>query len=215
MKQPLSLAGIINPMTTTDVLASAGSAFADLVRHLPEDSWERPGLGEWDIRALVGHTSNALSTVLAYLDTPASAEDVQSPEQYYAALNTYMAASSGEIAERGRQAGQRLGDEPATAVADLLSEVLARLADEADPLVTTRAGGMRLSSYLPTRTFELVVHSLDIAAAANIPFAPPADALAETAALAARIACALGNGPQLLRAMTARASLPTGFSVLG
>ena len=27
------------------------------------DRWDRPGLGEWDVRALVGHTSRALLTV--------------------------------------------------------------------------------------------------------------------------------------------------------
>ena len=29
--------------------------------------WDRPGLGEWDLRALVGHTSRSLLTVESYL----------------------------------------------------------------------------------------------------------------------------------------------------
>ena len=29
------------------------------------DRWGRPGLGEWDVRALVGHTSRSLLTVEA------------------------------------------------------------------------------------------------------------------------------------------------------
>jgi hypothetical protein len=30
---------------------------------LVADRWDRPGLGEWDVRALVGRTSRALLTV--------------------------------------------------------------------------------------------------------------------------------------------------------
>ena len=51
---------------------------------------------------------------------------------------------------------------------------------------------MRLSSYLPTRTFELAVHGMDIAGAVGIDVAPPDDVLAEAAALAARIGVAAG-----------------------
>ena len=40
---------------------------------------------------------------------------------------------------------------------------------EDDPVISTIFGGMRLSDYLPTRTFELVVHGLDIARAAQLP----------------------------------------------
>jgi len=35
------------------------------------DRWDRPGLGEWDVRSLVGHTSRALLTVETYLARPA------------------------------------------------------------------------------------------------------------------------------------------------
>jgi hypothetical protein len=42
------------------------------------DRWNRPGLGEWDLRALVGHTSRSLLTVEAYLARPAAAVDVAS-----------------------------------------------------------------------------------------------------------------------------------------
>ena len=35
------------------------------------DRWDAPGLGEWDVRALVGHTSRSLLTVEAYLGQPA------------------------------------------------------------------------------------------------------------------------------------------------
>jgi hypothetical protein len=42
------------------------------------DRWDRPGLGEWDVRALVGHTSRSLITVELYLGRPADAVDIAS-----------------------------------------------------------------------------------------------------------------------------------------
>lgn len=74
--------------------------------------------------------------------------------------------------------------------------------------------GIRLHSYLPTRTFELAVHGLDIAAAADVPYEPPAEVLEQSALLAARIALALGDGTTVLRALTGRMALPNGYSVV-
>lgn len=54
---------------TATVFASAAAAFARLVRAVPETAWDGPGLGEWDLRALVGHTSRSLITVSDYLRT--------------------------------------------------------------------------------------------------------------------------------------------------
>ncbi|WP_457206920.1 hypothetical protein, partial [Nocardioides sp. P5_C9_2] len=34
------------------------------------DRWDHDGLGEWDVRALVGHTSRAFLTVETYLARP-------------------------------------------------------------------------------------------------------------------------------------------------
>jgi hypothetical protein len=68
-----------------DVFASAAHTFARLVQVLPTDSFARPGLGEWDLRALVGHTSRSLITVSTYLQTPASTADLTGPVEYYAA----------------------------------------------------------------------------------------------------------------------------------
>ena len=44
-----------------------GVAFAAQVDRIPADAWDGPGLGEWDLRALVGHASRSLVTVLTYL----------------------------------------------------------------------------------------------------------------------------------------------------
>ena len=45
---------------------------------LADGRWTEPGLGEWDVRSLVGHTSRALLTVETYLATPAEVVEVGS-----------------------------------------------------------------------------------------------------------------------------------------
>ena len=74
--------------------------------------------------------------------------------------------------------------------------------------------GIRLFTYLPTRTFELAVHGLDIAGAVGISFELPDDVLAEAVMLAGRIAAAAGHGETVLLALTGRTALPPSFSVV-
>ncbi|MBM0259661.1 hypothetical protein JNW89_26115, partial [Micromonospora sp. 4G55] len=47
------------------------------------DRWSRPGLGDWDVRALVGHTSRSLSTVEEYLARPADGVEVAAAGDYF------------------------------------------------------------------------------------------------------------------------------------
>lgn len=75
-------------------------------------------------------------------------------------------------------------------------------------------GGMRVAAYLPTRTFELCVHGLDIASAAGVPIDLPTAALEETCGLAVATAVRSGRGVDVLTAMTGRRDLPRGFSVV-
>ena len=98
---------------------SAATAFTDQVARIPPDRLTGRGLGDWDLRALVGHTSRSLVTVETYLDQPATDVDVPSAADYYLAIAAAGGASGPEIVERGRQAGLALGDDPAAFVADL------------------------------------------------------------------------------------------------
>lgn len=205
-------------MTATPdaVYTAAATAFAQLVRRIPDSAWSGPGLGEWDLRALVGHASRSLVTVIDYLKAPAEHEDIASAAAYYAhiraAADTFDPA---DILERGRKAGRELGDDPAATVDRLVQQALADVAAAGDPLITVIGGlGIRLSSYLPTRVFELAVHGLDIADATGIGFTPPPDVLEATTTLAAQVAVALGDGPLVLRALTGRVDLPPGYSTV-
>jgi uncharacterized protein (TIGR03083 family) len=193
----------------------AGATVAELVARIPGDAWDGPGLGVWDLRALVGHTARSLITVSTYLAQRASAVDVPTPEAYYVAVARAGGANTAAVAERGVAAGAALGDDPATAFRALLADAADALSrTDDDAVVPTAAGGMRVGAYLPTRTFELAVHGADIAAATGLTvrFAPTV--LAEAVTLAARVAVELDQGPTLLAALTGRASLPSGFSIV-
>lgn len=181
---------------------------------IPTTAWAGPGIGDWDLRSLVGHTARSLITVSSYLRTPTDREDVTGPAQYYALLRGY-AADSTDIIERGREAGRNLGADPAAKVSDLLRQVLTDLDGAGDALIAVIGGlGIRLSNYLPTRVFELTVHSLDIARAIGIDVTLPDQALREATVLAAQIAALTGQAAAVLPALTGRGALPAGFSVV-
>lgn len=200
----------------TTVFASAAKSFAELVRDIPAGAWDGPGLGEWDLRALVGHASRSLITVSTYLTTTADREDVATPAEYYVRVTpSALGIDHAEVAERGRKAGRDLGDDPVAAIDALVTRVLAELATAGDPLITVIGGmGIRLHTYLPTRTFELAVHGLDIARAAGVRHSLPAEVLAEALELATNTAALTGHGETLLLALTGREHLPPSFSVV-
>lgn len=180
---------------------------------LVDDRWHLPGLGEWDVRALVGHTSRSLLTVEAYLARPAAAVEVASAADYFRA--TSAAAAGPAVAARGHDAGAALGADPAAAVAEIARRVRPLLdARDGSELVTTIAGGMRLGDYLPTRTFELAVHTADLATALGLPLDVPATAAVQALRIVADLAVAGGRAGPLLLAATGRPGPTTGFSVL-
>jgi hypothetical protein len=126
-----------------------------------------------------------------------------------------LGLDSSAVVERGRQAGRDLGDDPAAAVDELVQRVLSELATAGDPLIQVIGGlGIRLHTYLPTRTFELAVHGLDIAGAVGLPHGLPAGVLEAATLLATQTAAATGYGETVLLALTGRGALPPSFSVV-
>jgi len=198
----------------TTFLAAADS-FVAQVSAIHVDRLSGPGLGEWDLRALVGHTSRSLVTVETYLAEPADEVLVPTAAHYYLAIADVTRAGGAAIVERGRQAGAVLGDDPAGFVRDLAGRVAAALPSyDDDHRLTTIAGGMPLGEYLRTRTFELVVHGLDIATATGTDPTLGEGPLVDAATLAAEVAVLGGRGADLLRATTGRGVLPEGFTVV-
>jgi uncharacterized protein (TIGR03083 family) len=177
------------------------------------DRWAEPGLGEWDVRALVGHTSRSLLTVEAYLARPAQTAEIPSAADYF--LATRAMAAGPAVAQRGRDAGDALGDDPASVVAEIAARVVPFVdAQDGGTLLTTIAGGMRLEDYLPTRTFELAVHTSDLARALDEPLDVPATSAVQALRLVTELAAGDGRAGPLLLAATGRTGLPPGWSVL-
>ena len=204
-------------MENTEVRAcylGAAQAFLELVGQIPEASWSNPGLGEWDVRGLTGHASRALTTVETYLAAPATDGPVAGPVAYF--LSVRGATSPDAIAQRGKETGEALGEDPAAAVRELVQRVTGLVRNTPDDaLVATPAGTMTLIDYLPTRTFELAVHGLDLARALGIP--TPASlqpAIAASLELAGGIGARLPSAGDLLLLLTGRSGLPAGLSVL-
>ncbi|MDQ6747979.1 MAG: maleylpyruvate isomerase N-terminal domain-containing protein [Candidatus Dormibacteraeota bacterium] len=171
-------------------------------------------MGAWSIRDLVGHTSRSLLTVEAYLARGAQSIEVPDAVAYFhAALGSTVDEAA--VTERGRQAGAALGDDPAGAVGEIAARVVPVVERSSDDAVVgTPWGGMRLLDYLPTRSFELSIHTLDLAATLNLPGALPEPAAALTWELIAQLARGAGAENQVLRALTGRTTLASEYSVL-
>ena len=189
--------------------------FVRTVAECDADHWDAPALGQWSVRDLVGHTSRALLTVENYLARPAAAVQVQSPAKYFQMIG---AANGDDVAvgQRGRDAGAALGADPARAVADIADRVTALVArSDGGEIAGTPVGGMRLVDYLPTRTFELTVHTADLALAIGSELDVPPTAGGQSLAIVAQLATDAGHAGPLLLAATGRGALSDGFTVLG
>jgi uncharacterized protein (TIGR03083 family) len=201
---------------------AAAFGFSGLVRSLGDEDWERPGLGTWDVRGLVGHTSRALSTIETYLGKEPSGPRLHGPVRYFLAMLSGVRDADerrrldASIAERGREAGAALGDDPGLASSQLVERIV-ELVDRTpdDTLLGTPAGTMTLGDYLPTRTFELTVHSLDLARSTGLEVSPALlPAVASSCALAGELAGHLPSAPDLLLLLCGRPGPPDRVSVL-
>ncbi len=193
----------------------AADFFVETVRRIPSDQWDAPALGVWSVRSLVGHAGRALLIVEQFSQATPTAIDIEDSVDYY--LRAFTGEGTNErIAERGRQTGEELGPDPARAVAELRDRVLGVVdALPDDHPLGTLIGGIRLIDYLPGRTTELVVHTLDLAAALGVEARPPRQALSDTLHLLADLALESGHGPSFALAATGRRLTRDRFSVIG
>ena len=200
-------------MIRTAYLESA-EYFAGVVDKIDIDGWEAPALGEWTVRDFAGHTYRSLTSVLSYSAALAERVDMESPVDFITA-----ALDGGDpklVAERGRAAGLEIIDSPQMMVRGFLNMVRSKLDELADDAVLkTPLGGIRLIDYLPVRTMELVVHTLDLTRATGIEAQPPESAMKVALDVLASVAVRRGLGPSLALAATGRAPLPAGFTLLG
>lgn len=194
---------------------TAATGFLQVVDGIDRAALGDPGLGVWDVRSLLGHTSRSFLTIESYLGPdPAREVTLSGPADYYTAAHAQL-VDQNAVAERGRQAGLALGDEPIVAVHEIAHRVRSLVEGaEDDRLIGSPFGTMTLAAYLPTRAFELTVHGVDLARATHQAVPP---ALLEALVPAATLCAAMATPQQridLVLAFTGREPLPAGFSVL-
>lgn len=192
----------------------AAQGFVNLVNEVAPDLWDGPGLGVWTVRDLVGHTTRALVTIENYLHVDGSRLEptLDCPAAYFESAAASVNPKG--VAVRGRAAGQALGKDVPAAVATVAARVVQLVSGQKpDVSVSTPVGVMALQDYLPTRTFELSVHSVDLARATQ-QLAPNTAALHTSLALATQIAIRSGNAVDVLLALTGRQPLPIDFSLV-
>lgn len=194
---------------------AAASGFAEIVDRVPSPSWDRPALGVWSVRDLVGHTSRALVTIEAYLAKAPEHDRVDGPVSYFLAIRASLADPEA-VAQRGRDAGAALGPNPAAEVHELVERVSTLVHQTSDDAtVATPVGTMTLADYLPTRTFELAVHSLDLTRVLKVrPPTTMAPAIMASLELAGTLGSQLSIASDLLLLLTGRSDLPENLSVV-
>lgn len=192
-------------MDTADTMLDAAEAFVALVSEIPHDAWDLPALGVWDVRALVGHTARAVTTVLDYLNDRAATAELQSAADYVAAGYRADRSLHDAVAARGIEAGHELGDEPAEVIETMIERLRVALAATSDQvIVRTRFGAIRLDDYLDTRTVELVVHTSDLALAVGREPHLPIAAVRRTLQVIGDAAVLNGRGLAAVRQLSAR-----------
>src|SRR5207248_5485457 len=111
------------------------------------------------------------------------------------------------VAERGREAGRALGEDPVATIRGVGGRALdlVRSTDGDALIAIIGERGMRFEEYVRTRTLELVVHGIDLARAIGLALEPPLGPLGSTVELVADAGVRTGHGVDVLMALTGRA----------
>jgi len=192
----------------------AGEYFASVVDKVDIDGWDELALGEWCARDLAGHTYRAFTTILSYSAAPGDKVEIERPVDYFLKVLEGNVDHK-MVAERGRAAGLEIIDDPRMMVRGFAMYVKNKLDELSDDhIMGTLVGGMRLIDYLPTRTFELIIHTMDLAKSLGLEAEPPERGMAATLEILSQLALYRGHASDLVIAATGRGGLPAGFTVL-
>jgi hypothetical protein len=176
---------------------AASRYFADCVAAVPAERFETKWSDEWRVLDLIAHGHRANVLPVEYHQRPVA---VAGPE--------YLLPEN--IAERARLAVSDLGDDPVAAVRAASERAVALVLSASDDArVGTPFGEQLLAIYLPSRTAELVLHGMDLETDVDV----PPEALVECGCFLVDRAVRGGRGPDVVLALSGRATLPPGFNV--
>ena len=193
----------------------AVACFLETAGKVKPEQWDTPALGVWTVRDLVGHASRSITRVEEFGTRRAESVDIASATHHYR-RSLRQPSDDERVAQRGREAGLALGDDPlATMNADWARSEPILDATGEDTVIAYDNGGIRFGDYLETRVFELTVHTLDLANAIGVAVEPSREAMGITLQLLASLALESGRGAPLALSGTGRGPLPQGYSVLG
>jgi uncharacterized protein (TIGR03083 family) len=196
-------------MFVTESFLAVGANFVSTVETIATEDWSKPAIGEWTVRDLVGHTLRAVTLVRTYRSEETAAPALNASEYFIAALRSL--GDPAAVAQRGRDAGVALGDDP---LAHVRSEYAATVGAIGEiHYVKTPVGPMARDEYLRSRIVELAVHTHDLQRATNQETVVDSGATNIALGVLTEVAVAHGTGPTLLAALTGRTSLPLGFSI--
>jgi uncharacterized protein (TIGR03083 family) len=153
------------------------TSLADAVDQLPDDVFPEPTrLPGWRVAELVAHFAACVNSVPLRLAEPSpNGKEELSVAQYL----TAVPSAGGVIAQR--EVGAASGRNPAELRENLalaLVNLRTALAEvDAERLVNTRFGPMRLDDFVVTRCLEGVVHGLDLAQVPGVVTVSDLDAL--------------------------------------
>lgn len=184
-----------------------------LAGDLTAEQLELPGLGEWNVRELLGHGICAFSTAGTYLDAAPIADfTMYSAGEYYRRALSGGPSLHADVAARGHAAGDALRDDLVGVVRSTLEGACARVGQASDDdVVNTPIGQLSLVVYLATRIVEGGVHLLDLQRAIGVD-AHLDPTVAEIVVLTLVEA---GDIEQVILAITGRIALPVGYNILG
>lgn len=189
-----------------------GESYIRLASDLTPEQVELAGLGEWNVRELLGHGIRAFSTAGTYLDASPTVDfTVYSAGEYYHRALSGGPSLHADVAARGHAAGDALRENLVGVVKSTVESACARvgLASD-DDVVNTPMGQLSLLVYLATRIVEGGVHMLDLQRAVGID-AHLDPTVAEIVVLTLVDA---GDIEQVILAITGRIALPIGFNIL-
>jgi uncharacterized protein (TIGR03083 family) len=214
-------------MTTEDSSAHArasfrasADAFIATVEQITPDDLSRPGLGSWSVLELLAHATRAFLTIRQMLAAgaggtpPEGSGLLAAPADYFRALPDDPSVHE-QIAQRGVDTVAALGPDPITGAVLIAREVLTQVeVTPDDALIVHSSGYADFIVYLPTRTLELVVHTLDLQRATGQEFRVDPVALQDTLHMLVDTADR-ADPVALLLALTGRQQLPASFNILG
>ncbi len=203
-----------------DAFVEAAQWYRDLVAGIDLELMDSSGLGEWNLRELIAHTSRATSVVEEYFrhspvdETPPKDDDPFGMAGAYYASAMRKSALHAEVAERGRLEASLLGTDPRPEIEARVQRAIATVRSAPEgALFVTRFGTVGFAGYLCTRTVELVVHGIDVCDALGIEANVPALAARVVLAVLAEIVSHQGQTAPVIRALAGRSPLIPAFGV--